>query len=105
MGSQLKPTKSITLLGVVITNTLTWTPYITYLAKKTAKRLYILSRSRDLLPFKARVTIYKAYIRPLMEYASPIWEGAGNTDLGILRRLQRKALCLLNTEDPINAGI
>ena len=105
MGSQLKPTKSITLLGVVITNTLTWTPYITYLAKKTAKRLYILSRSRDLLPFKARVTIYKAYIRPLMEYASPIWSGAGNTALGILCRLQRKALRLLNIEDPINAGI
>lgn len=105
MDNELKPTKSITLLGVVITNTLTWTPYVTSLAKKTARRLYILSRSRDLLPFKARVTVYKAYIRPLMEYASPIWSGAGCTALGLLDRLQRKALRLLKIHDPISVGI
>ena len=79
--------------------------YITSLAKKTAKRLYILSRSRDLLPFTAKITIYKAYIRPLMEYASPIWSGAGSTALGLLSRLQRKALRILGIHDPIKAGI
>ena len=73
MNSELKPTKSITLLGVIITNTLSWTSYIRCLAKKTAKRIYILGQSRDLLPLQARIAIYKAYIRPLMEYASPKW--------------------------------
>lgn len=105
MNSVLHPTRCITLLGVIITNTLTWVPYVTCLAKKVAKRLYILSRSRDLLPFKARVTIYKAYIRPLMEYACPIWAGAGSTALGLLDRLQRKALRFLRIDDPIKVGI
>ena len=105
MNYVLNPTRSITLLGVIITNTLTWAPYVTCLAKKVAKRLYILSRSRDplpCLPFKARVTIYKAYIRPLMVYACPIWVGAGTTALGLLDRLQRKALRLLRIDDPIS---
>ena len=84
---------------------LTWAPYVAFLAKRVAKRLSILSRSRDLLPFKTRVTIYKAYIRPLMEYACPIWAGAGTTALGLLNRLQRKALYLLRIDDLIKVLI
>ena len=67
MNKELQPTDSITHLGVPITKTL-WSQHITCIAKKTAKRLDILDRSRNLLPHQARITIYKAYIRPLMEY-------------------------------------
>ena len=105
MNRQLKPAQNITLLGVIITNTLTWTPYIACLAKKAAKRLYILGRTRNLLPLHARIIVYKAYVRPLMEYASPIWSGAGTTALRLLDRLQRKALRLLKIDDPSTAGI
>ena len=81
MNKELQPTDSITLLCVTITNTLSWSQHITCIAKKTAKSLYILGRSRNLLPHQACITIYKAYIRPLMEYASAIWNGAGTTSL------------------------
>ena len=40
-----------------------------------------------------------------MEYASPIWSGAGTTALRLLDRLQRKALRLLKIDDPSKAGI
>ena len=61
-NSELKPTQSITILGVIITITLTWTPYIAGLAKKAATRARgVLGRTRNLLPLHARIIIYKAY--------------------------------------------
>ena len=125
MNKELQPTDSITLLGVTITKTLSWSQHITCIAKKTAKHLYILGRSRNLLPHQARITIYKAYIlgrsrnllphqaritiykayiRPLVEYASPIWNGAGTTSLKLLDRLQKKALHLLKIDQPLKFG-
>ena len=98
MKKELQPTDSITLLGVPIANTLSWSQHITCIAKKTAKCLYILGRSRNFLPHQARITIYKAYIRPLMEYASPIWNGAVTTSSNLLDRLQKKALRLLKID-------
>ena len=41
MNKELQPTDSITLLGVTITKTLSWSQHITCIAIKTAKRLYI----------------------------------------------------------------
>jgi hypothetical protein len=79
MNNELIATNNITLLGTTITNTLSWVQHITGIAMKTTKRLYILGRASDLLPQQARITAYKAYIRPLMGYASPIWSGAGTT--------------------------
>ena len=105
MNKELQPTDSITLLGVTITKTLSWSEHITCIAKKTAKRLYILGRSRNFLPHQARITIYKAYIRPLVEYASPIWNGAVITSLKLLDRLQKKALRLLKIGEPLKFGI
>ena len=87
MNKELQPTYSITLLGVTITETLSWSQYITCIAKTTAKCLYTLG----LLPHEAPITIYKTYIRPLMEYASPIWIGAGTTSLKLLYRLHKVA--------------
>ena len=107
MNNELIATEDITLLGITITNTLSWAQHITGIAKKTAKSLYILGRSSDLLPQQARITVYKdpKDIRPLMEYAAPIWSGAGTASLALLDRLQKRALRLLKIDDPLDAGI
>ena len=96
MEKELQPTDSITLLGFTITKILSLSQHFTCIAKK---RLYILGRSRNLLPHQARINIYKAYIRPLIEYASLIWNGAGTTSLKLLYRLQEKALRLLKIDE------
>ena len=105
MNNELEPTDSIKLLGVTITKTLSWSQHVSGIAKKTAWRLYILGRSRNLLPHHARIIIYKAYIRPLMEHASSIWYGAGSTSLRLLDRLQNKAIRLLRIDKPLKYGI
>lgn len=98
LGLGFKATKHALTTSLVITNIVIRTSY-------SMSQVLPIRRSRDLLPFKARVTIYKAYIRPLMEYASPIWSGASRTALGLLSRLQQMALRLFSINDPINAGI
>ena len=105
MNNRLVPSSDITLLGVTISNTLSWSRNISTIAKKTARRIYILGRTKSLLPLNVRIIVYKSYIRPLMEYASPIWSGAGVSSLRLLDKLQRKALRLLNIDDPRGAGI
>ena len=40
-----------------------------------------------------------------MEYASPIWNGAGTTSLKLLDRLQKKALRLLKIDEPLKFDI
>ena len=72
MNNELSPTNNITLLGVSIANTLSWVQHITGIAKNIAKRLYIVGRSGDLLTQQARITVYKAYVRPIMEYSNPV---------------------------------
>ena len=49
--------------------------------------------------------LLQAYIRPLMEYASPIRNGAGATSLKLSDRLQKKALRLLKIDEPLKFGI
>lgn len=51
-------------------------------------------RREDLLSFKAIVTIYKSYIRPLMEYASLICGGVGSTAPDLLDRLHQSLMPL-----------
>ena len=81
MNNELQTRHSITLLRVTIAKSIAWSQHITGGTIKTAKCLYILGRTRNLLPYHhARVTIYKAYALS-MEYASPIWNGAGSTSL------------------------
>ena len=41
------------------------------------------------------VVIYKAYIRPLLEYNSHLWSGAPPTILAFVDRLQRRAIRLI----------
>ena len=96
MNKKLQPTDNITLLGITITKTLSWSQHITCIAKKTAKSLYPGPVLETPLPHQAHIIIYKAYIRPLVEYASSIWDGAATTSLKLLERLQKKALRLLN---------
>ncbi len=89
MNNKLSPSNNITLLGISIANTLSWAQHITGIAKKTAKRLYILGWYGDLLTQQARITIFKAYMYTALwwKYAALVWSGAGTTSLALLDRL------------------
>lgn len=90
----LERVDSLTLIGVAIQSDLKWDNRVQQMISRAVRRLYILcvlkksgDNALDL------VTIYKAYIRPQMEFGVPVW-GSGITKMQSdkIERIQRRVL-------------
>ena len=75
-GKQLEDSDSFRLLGVTFTPKLDWRPYIQSVAKQASQRVGSLFRSQRYLTKESLLYLYKATIRPCMEYCSHLWSGA-----------------------------
>jgi len=65
---------SFKLLGVIINNALKWDDHITVVTSKAAKRLWFLKKTKCSAVSQADlVYYYQAVIRPVVEYACPVW--------------------------------
>ena len=62
------------IMGVYLQADLKWNSQVSSMLKKANKRMHIL---RSLIPFRLPnddlLLIYNGYIRPLVEYAVPVW--------------------------------
>ena len=68
------------LLGVWFQNDLRWNHHIEEMTKKANKRLFLLRECRKAnLSKDIGITLYNTNIRPLLEYASPVWGGLPNS--------------------------
>ena len=87
----------IKLLGVTLTNDLRWKENTAEIVKKVNKRFYQLCRLRQFgVKQKERLTTWKVLIRPITEYAAPLWHsGLLECDKHKLENLQKKALGLI----------
>ena len=87
----------IKLLGVTLTNDLRWKENTAEIVKKVNKRFYQLCRLRQFgVKQKERLTTWKVLIRPITEYAAPLWHsGLLECDKRKLENLQKKALGLI----------
>nr|CAH7766902.1 unnamed protein product [Callosobruchus chinensis] len=59
------------------------------------KQRWILAKSRKYFSLSNLLTLYKAQIRPSLEYCSHIWGAAAPTTLSILDAVQRRAIRLI----------
>ena len=65
------------LLGVTISNSLQWTNHVNDVIKKANKRLYFLILlKRAKVPARDIITFYFTCIRPVLEYAAPVFHHA-----------------------------
>ena len=87
----------IKLLGVHVSNDLKWAQHIHAISRKGASRLYFLKKLKragagtdDLLHF------YCAVIRPVLEYACPVWHSSLTiTQSKTLESLQKRAMNII----------
>ena len=86
----------VTLLGLCITNTLSWDTHTDYLVKTANQMLYCLTMLRRAkVSAKDIVSIFCSKIRPVLEYASPVWHpGLTNEQSNALGHIQERALRL-----------
>ena len=73
-GNTIEQVAAFKLLGVTVTSNLSWTPHIKTLLKKVNQRLFLLSRMKHAgLQARELLAIYVSFIRPVLEYANPVW--------------------------------
>jgi len=104
-GARLSNVTSIKLLGITFTSDLNWNTHIQSIAKRASRILGMLRRAQWLLPKSGKVVAYKAFVRPLMEYASPVWNGGTTTALRLLDIVQNRAISAFGISDPVDCRI
>nr|CAH7712152.1 unnamed protein product [Callosobruchus chinensis]CAH7739199.1 unnamed protein product [Callosobruchus chinensis] len=96
MNNQALPrSRSFKLLGVSITENKIWHEHVSAIATAAGKKLGYLFRVRKYFSPSNLLTLYKAQIRPSLEYFSDIWGPAAPTTLSIIDVVQRRAIRLI----------
>ena len=91
-GSQIQSTDSVKYLGILLTSDLTWSTHIAAICAKIRKLVDLLyGRFQNCSP-NVKLTLYKAFIRPHVEYASQVWDRHLLKDVDLLEKDQKFAL-------------
>ncbi|KAI8500548.1 hypothetical protein Bbelb_221140 [Branchiostoma belcheri] len=73
-GHELEVVSIAKCLGVTFQSDLKWDMHVLEMCKKGNQRLYLLCRLRQFhLPTHDLVTVYTSFVRPVLEYATPLW--------------------------------
>ena len=78
-------------LGVMFWNDCKWTKHIDVLVERTSKQLNILRKLKYRLKRDYLEKIYSVFIRPILEYASEVWDNCGQTNCNRLEKIQIEA--------------
>ena len=72
-GKELQVVKNAKLLGLTISDNLTWNAHVNEIIKKASKKLYLLVQlKRARVPHSDLVLFYKACVRSGVDYAVPV---------------------------------
>ena len=93
----IKLVKDAKLLGVTISDDLSWNAHITEVIKKAAKRLYFLVQlKRARVPRKDLCLFYITCVRSVTDYAAPVFHHALPAYLSReLERVQKRAMRII----------
>ena len=73
-GETLETVDNLKLLGVHIQKDLRWDKQVTEMISRASRRLFLLYALRGFgAPVEDILAVYQTYIRPLLEYACPVW--------------------------------
>ena len=73
-NEQIERVDQVNILGVTVSNDLSWNIHIDNIIAKASKRMYMLYQlKRSGINQNDLLTIYVSVIRPVLEYACPVW--------------------------------
>ena len=90
-GTHIQQVQNYKYLGVVISDTLSWSQHIDLVRSKAAKGIGLLRRLSWFLPRQALCTMYNAYILPHLTYADAVWGTCTQGQSRSLEHLQNYA--------------
>ena len=73
-GTEINTVDNFKLLGVTISSDLTWNTHVDVVCAKASRRLYALRiLKRSGAPPRDIMSVYSAFITPVLEYACQVW--------------------------------
>ena len=95
-GSIIEQVSSYKLLGVHLSHNLSWSIHCDYIVKRARKRLYVLRvLMKSGLPPADLIQVYCSLVRPILEYASPVWAALPNCLVQLMGSVQKSALGII----------
>ena len=79
-------------LGVVIDKKLSWLPHVKKISNRANYKRQFLQRNLRSCKGKTKLQCYKTYVRPVLEYASPVWDTNNKKVIENIESVQRKAI-------------
>ena len=90
-NQNLEKTKFSKYLGVTISEDMRWTQHTDSIAAKGHRAVGFLRRNFSACSPKAKATTYTTMVRPVLEYASTVWDPSLRKDVQNLEKVQRSA--------------
>ena len=90
-GQILECVKEHSYLGVILDQQMTFTSHINYIVSKAAKVLDFLKRNLHKCSTSTKATAYISLVRPILEYASSVWDPYHYNKIYIIDRIQCRA--------------
>ena len=102
--SPLPNVQTVKILGVHIQSNLKWDDHVNEILKKCNKKLYMFRMVKKYkLPIADLVTIYTGYIRPVLEYCVPVFNGGLTLkQVQSLERVQKRVCRIILGKDYIS---
>lgn len=90
-GHPLSSVKSCKYLGVILTSDLRWNEHVSYITKKAMQKLGYMRRTLRNSTQEIKLLAFKTFIRPVLEYASVVWDPCTQLNIAKLESIQKKA--------------
>ena len=90
-GQQLSTKSTIRYLGIYINSHLKWNDHVKCVTAKSSRTLNHLRHALYTCPSSVKAAVYRCIVRPLLEYASPVWYLYSPGDIKKLEAVQRRA--------------
>lgn len=91
-GECISHVNSFKYLGVTISADLRWNEHVLNIKNKAIRKLGYLRRSLRTCPPDIKLLAYKTFLRPLLEYASIVWDPYTDQNISMLEGVQRKSI-------------
>ena len=90
-GQQISLKSVVRYLGIFINSQLKWGDHMKHLVAKASRSLNYLRHTLFSCSASVKATAYRAVVRPILEYASPVWCLHTKKDVTNLEAIQRRA--------------
>ena len=90
-GQKLEVVSASKYLGITITKDLKWKHHCDNVSTKASRMLGFLKRNLNISSIKLKTKAYTSLVRPLVEYACPVWDPYHQDNIRKIEMIQRRA--------------